>query len=432
MSSSIEVGTKKESFRQRLALIGALGASALALAGSGTANNLERSTADRPDDFPGLQIHPIYVVPSDGTDRQLDKSGALSGALWNSLDWAASKTDGRSMAIDTYQDEFDWSFRRLNLTSQQLAQSGGNITGLIRNDLWGAGFSNRPDRILLAYYDGPMRTNQGNVVCGGADVPRGQPGNVAIVNIYDPVCGSLTDNKFNYQHFVATHESIHAMGHVAQSAPSSDGGAHSKDSKDIMYWKGQESLSDVEALLFDPGRDDYWAGAMQWYKDNHRDLYIDVRGGGSVAADPAPNRYFSDASVRDDTTMVFRKGAEVKLDASAEPFWRFRGWDGNRANRDEFTVTMDTDKQLPAVFDPIGKLEVRVRNPGLGTVMVIGQGVCRNLCNYELPAGKIVRLVAKPAKGAKFNGWLGSRAPTFRPKQKQYHRVADFAKKPTK
>src|SRR6185436_12408104 len=36
-----------------------------------------RQNADQPDDFSGYQVHVMYVLPSDGVDRNLDTNGTL-------------------------------------------------------------------------------------------------------------------------------------------------------------------------------------------------------------------------------------------------------------------------------------------------------------------------------------------------------------------
>jgi hypothetical protein len=42
---------------------------------------LPRSTVDRPDDISGSQVHVVYAIPSDGTDRELDTNGVIAGTV---------------------------------------------------------------------------------------------------------------------------------------------------------------------------------------------------------------------------------------------------------------------------------------------------------------------------------------------------------------
>ena len=47
---------------------------------------LERVTTDRIDKQSGLQVHALYVLPTDGTDEQLDQFGAIEESVrsWRS------------------------------------------------------------------------------------------------------------------------------------------------------------------------------------------------------------------------------------------------------------------------------------------------------------------------------------------------------------
>jgi hypothetical protein len=67
------------------------------------AATLPRATADRPDDFPGLQIHMVYAVPSDRPDRGFDTDGSIENAVAAFQTWLAARTGGRALRIDTYR-----------------------------------------------------------------------------------------------------------------------------------------------------------------------------------------------------------------------------------------------------------------------------------------------------------------------------------------
>jgi len=377
-----------------------------------TETALERSSVDRPDDQSGPQIKVIYALPKDGIDRELDTNGTIEELAWRVRDYQASKAEGLSMRMDTYQNQLDTGFIRLSKSGSELAAQQNYIANTINEELHKNGYTDSADKIHWVLYDGPPSTSvDGLLLCGAASRPPTVPGNVAMININHPACSvSEAGGPFSWLYLASTHEIKHAMGHVSDSSPRYDGTYHSTDPTDIMYGKAQSTLAAAKALLFDPGRDDYWNDSMRRYDDYHNELSLAISDGGSVSAKPTPNPYLSESSCEDDCTMVFRDDEKVSLQASPERFWRLQDQAGNWPRQGELSVEMDTDKRISVVFEPIAELRVRVRKPGHGTVRVIGQGVCRTVCNYELLAGKRATLIAKAAKGFRFGGWAGSPA----------------------
>src|SRR2546425_5339206 len=51
-----------------------------------------RATSDRADEVSGNQIHVLYVLPSDGTDRGLDIDGTLQNTVGSFQIWLAGQT----------------------------------------------------------------------------------------------------------------------------------------------------------------------------------------------------------------------------------------------------------------------------------------------------------------------------------------------------
>ena len=107
-----------------------------------------RSTEDRPDDFPGPQIHVVYAVPSDIEDGNLDRYGDIATSFEAIQNWLADEV-GRRLILDTYGGELDVTFLRLPFTHQEGdGQSGSlvfaleqaiarNLGGRRRQDLCG-------------------------------------------------------------------------------------------------------------------------------------------------------------------------------------------------------------------------------------------------------------------------------------------------------
>jgi len=81
-----------------------------------------RQTTDQPDDFEGYQIHLVYALPSDGTDREFDTNAKISTSVSAWQNWLCTQTGGKKMKIDTYKAVPDITFVRLDATDQQFAK----------------------------------------------------------------------------------------------------------------------------------------------------------------------------------------------------------------------------------------------------------------------------------------------------------------------
>ena len=68
---------------------------------------------DMPDDISGRQVHVLYVVASNGVDRQFDTNGVISRSVASWQTWLRGQTGGRGIRLDTYQGELDITFMRL-------------------------------------------------------------------------------------------------------------------------------------------------------------------------------------------------------------------------------------------------------------------------------------------------------------------------------
>src|SRR5687767_14571027 len=71
---------------------------------------IARHTHDLPDDFIGQQVHLMYVVPADGTDRELDTNGVIRTTVGAWQHWLSEHAGGRTLRVDTYHGELDISF----------------------------------------------------------------------------------------------------------------------------------------------------------------------------------------------------------------------------------------------------------------------------------------------------------------------------------
>jgi len=222
-----------------------------------------RATSDRADDVSGNQIHVLYVLPSDGTDRRLDTDGTLQNTVGSFQTWLAGQTGGRKLRMDTYSLALDITFFRLSRTDAAMKSYGAFVRDTIEKELAQAGF-NSSTKIYAAYYDGGS-----TFACGGGAWPPALPGKVAALYLEGTPSGAppCNTNPFaasptaapGYIEFAMIHEIMHTMGFVSSGAPHSVAAGHVSDSNlDLMYagalaW--QPSTLDV-------GHDDYYGTTL--------------------------------------------------------------------------------------------------------------------------------------------------------------------------
>jgi len=166
--------------------------------------------SDRPDDSGRHQIHVIYAIAADGSDRSLDTDGTLvtSTAAFNH--WLFDRTPGRALRLDTYGGQLDITFFRSAKTTAQLA-ADKRLATTLDAELTTAGFTDAHKKYAV-YYDGPGPTGS----CGGAAWPPAIPGRSAVMYL-----GSCP-NRFAsspagaaYWEWVMLHDLFHTFGLVA-------------------------------------------------------------------------------------------------------------------------------------------------------------------------------------------------------------------------
>lgn len=224
------------------------------------AQTVERTLIDRPDDEGGYQVQVVYVIPSDGVDRELDINGAIATSFTSVIQWMAKTTGGRTLRVDTYNGALDIPFVRLSQTEATLASQGLYIRDAIEAEMLLMGFNN-PKKLYAVYYDG-----EADGACGGAAWPPeiiGRVGAIYLKGRYAdpnvPTCDTLSlassiENP-DYFEFAILHELFHSLGAVPTCAPNHHLRGHSADNpKDLMY--SGEEVWRYSAL--DIGADDYY------------------------------------------------------------------------------------------------------------------------------------------------------------------------------
>jgi len=221
-----------------------------------------RQLADQPDDHPAgtQQVHVLYVLPSDGTDRSYDTNGAIATSVRVATQWMSDRTGGKPFRLDTVGGALDITFVRLGSTDAQLASNGFFLRDEIQQLLQQRGFNNGR-KYYFVFYDGTA-----NETCGGASWPPQLLGHVVAIylkgqfaNAQIPDCDTnpfagATDPP-GYREFSFLHEIFHGMGAVPTCAPNHVLAGHTSNTRHDLMYAGPESWSPT---TIDFEGDDYW------------------------------------------------------------------------------------------------------------------------------------------------------------------------------
>lgn len=223
-----------------------------------TGGHLERTGIDRPDDFPGVQVHLMYVLPSDGTDEWLDTNGTIHTSVAAFQKWLADQSGGYQLRIDTSGGRPDVTFVLLKLSDDEIRREGDFVRDRIEAELHAAGFMS-PDKIYAVYYGG---SSDGH--CGGGP-PSPAPGSVTALYLKgipgggDPPCETnlfATDpDRPGYWEHSMLHEIFHAFGAVEGCAPNHAHDGHTGDDPQDLMYAGDQSW---KPSILDPGCNDYF------------------------------------------------------------------------------------------------------------------------------------------------------------------------------
>jgi len=106
-------------------------------------------------------------------------------------------------------------------------------------------------------------------------------------------------------------------------------------------------------------------------------------------------------------SKIFGKDTFVTLKAKAAKGYRFTGWGGacSSANLCELPITATTD--VSASFMPIYKLQIKKQGKGL-VESDIGGIHCGKRCSGKIVKNSYITLLATPAAGYDFIGWVGA------------------------
>lgn len=200
---------------------------------------LPRSTTNRPDGGVINKYRIMYVLPSDGTDRNLDTDGTIIRTVSSFQRWFASQTGGRHLRLDMSDDALDITFARIGRTDAVMTSYGDFIRDTLEKDLVAAGYSS-PNTLLLVYYDGGHQSR-----CGSAATPPALPGPLGAIFLRGLATSAFpcANNPFaatpwaapTYIEFTAAHEALHLLGIVSAGAPDFNNYHVDNDPTDLMY-----------------------------------------------------------------------------------------------------------------------------------------------------------------------------------------------------
>lgn len=240
-----------------------------------------RTTVDRPDQSSLLQVKALYVVPSDGVDRQFDTNGRIATSVESVQRWFQAQ-GGSRLRFDTFNGSLDIAFLRLASTTAQIAALESPLPAL-RDAIAAAGFTDSKKSYVM-FYEG-----QQPGVCGSAYRPGRQAGIYLHTSGCDEIGMSLTSPR--WMDYTVIHEIFHNLGASPDCAPNKSTSGHVGDvANDLMY---SGPLPRPLPRVLDANRDDYWGHGRVDCVDVRRSTFLDplpagVTGPAVVSTTPGP------------------------------------------------------------------------------------------------------------------------------------------------
>jgi hypothetical protein len=335
------------------------------IAPGSTHSGLSRTTTDQPDDIIGPQVHVVYAIPADGTDRGLDTNGTIAASVGNWENWLRGQTGGHALRLDTAHGAVDVTFFRLPDTQAQVMAQGTFARDLIEKDLKAAGLT-APNKIYAVYYDG-----QSTAACGGGAWPpllKGIVGAIYLPSTYWNTAGDpcyvpqASLSGMNLMDFAILHELMHTIGIVPLCSPHQTRAGHVSDSPTDLMYAGNE---DWHPSVLDIGHDDYFDAHIPGCLDLTDSPYYDandsykftvaVAGHGTVTSTPAGIACGATCSAS------FGTGSTVTLSAAAATGSLFTGWGGDCSGTSACRVSLTAAASVTASFSAKPKVLPRCK-----------------------------------------------------------------------
>lgn len=232
------------------------------------------SATDRfPDATPGFAVHVAYLHPPGSPDRFAEWAPRIVGDVAAIDAWWRSQDGARVPRFDVFPFPCA-GVGALDITNVALSQGitgiGGAFSAIRQLLATQSGFV-EPEKVYLAYYDGPTGQSGLERVCGQG-APGGGPlqiPGVAVVYL-DSCAGSSSDLL---RPIVAVHELIHVLGAVADQAPNACNDGHVCDVENDLMGSSLRG-TELETHVLDGGRDDYYGHGGPWL-DVRNSLFLE-------------------------------------------------------------------------------------------------------------------------------------------------------------
>ena len=327
------------------------------------------AATDRPDVVGGDQIHVVYAVPSDGTDRFGTLASAIAADIGAIGSWWRKQDATRSPRFDLAAfsckgaGSLDISDVRLPHPTAYYNDGTTPRLQLLRDDLLASGLDD-PAKKYLVYYEQSQPAT--GTDCGSAYVNAQSGGSHGYAAVYLAPnlagCGGTTVAG-GYLAVVAAHELINALGALDPATPGPPHRCpgdplHPCDSTlDVLA--PRPTAATLAAAVLDAGHDDYYAHGGTWWDvqdspwlrrldSGEERIRVTVGTGGKWVVDTAqPGVLCGTRSC----TWTWQSGTELELAATAEPGYEFIRWTGCASVRgDVCAVTADRAQRVTAVF----------------------------------------------------------------------------------
>lgn len=221
------------------------------------------AAADRlPDATPGFAVHVAYIHPPGSPDRFAEWAPRIVGDAAAIDAWWRSQDPARAPRFDLFA--FPCSgLGALDITNAALPREIPGIGGAfsaIRLLLDSAIGFNEPEKVYLAYFDGPTGQSGNERVCGQGS-PPGSLGRPGVAVVYLDSCSGGSGDVL--RPIVAVHELIHVLGAVNDRAPHACESGHVCDAETDLMTASLRGAP-LESHVLDAGRDDYYAHPGTW------------------------------------------------------------------------------------------------------------------------------------------------------------------------